>query len=100
MAAKNESYPPVVIELYLQIVMQALLSRQVAYLSIGEKDKAHADEEKVDTINTFISAINAQSNMKSTLERIKAEHKKEEGSSLSGCITIIVIIVIIFMFFR
>ncbi|MBQ6006473.1 MAG: hypothetical protein IJL14_09545 [Selenomonadaceae bacterium] len=100
LATKTESYPPVVIGLYLQTVSQALTARQLAYLSIGEKEKAPADEEKVDTINTYISAINAQSDMKSTLDRIKAEEKKEEGASLGGCLIIIVIIVIIFMFLK
>ena len=100
LATNNKSYPPEIISLYLEIVNQALLGRQVAYLSIGDKEKAHADEEMFNTINTLISGINASEHMKSTLERIKAENKKEEGSSLAGCLTIIVIIVVIFMLFK
>ena len=97
LVAKNESYPYSVIGLYLNIVSQALLGRKIAYLSIGEKEKARADEEKVDTINILIDGIKASEHMKSTLERIKAEEKKEEGSSLGRCLIVIVIIILFFL---
>lgn len=91
--SKRESLPPAIISLYIQLIRQALIGRQVAYLSIGEKEKANADEEKFNTIDTLSESMNIQS----TLNRItKAEEKKEEGSTLGGCLAIIFIILMIY----
>ena len=94
--SKRESRPSAIISLYIQLVRQALIGRQVAYLSIGEKEKARADEEKLKTIDT----LSASTNIQSTLERIKAEEKKEEGSTLGGCLSIIFFIIIIYSWLR
>lgn len=88
--AKKDSHPPMAIALYLQILGQALIGRQMCYLSIGEKEKAQADEKFLDMVNDVINKINMQS-------KTELEQKKEEsaGSSIGGCLGIIVSIIIL-----
>ena len=94
--AKKESVPPLIIALYLQLVNQTLISRQICYLSIGEREKAHEDEKMFNTINNLITKINMQS-------KAVAEKKKEEtsvGGFISNILSVIFIILMIYSWFR
>lgn len=87
--AKKDSHPPIVIALHLQILSQALIARQMCYLSIGEKKKAQSDAELFDEVHNVINKIQMQS--KNALEE-----KKDDGSSLGGCLTVIIFIFFIY----
>ena len=64
----------------------AYMGRAMSYLAIDEESKAKADRAMADKIKD-----------KNSLEEIKAELT---GGGMAGCITIIIIIVLIFMFLR
>lgn len=64
----------------------AYMGRAMSYLAIGEESKAKSDRDMADKIRN-----------KTNLNEIKSELK---GDGIYGCITIIVIIVLIFMFLR
>lgn len=64
----------------------------MCYLSIGEKEKAKADEKLFDMVNDLITKINMQS-------KAELEEKKEEGSCLSTIIGIGIILYFIVKFF-
>ena len=69
------------IALYLQILSQALIGRQMCYLSIGEKEKAQADEKFLDMVNDVISKINTRS-------KTELEQKKEDCVDSARPVTI------------
>ena len=87
--AKKDSHPPIAISLYLQMLSQALIARQMCYLSIGEKEKAQVDSEMNDMVQGVINKINMQSETK------LKEKKEEEGSPVLGCIGLIITILFI-----
>ena len=64
----------------------AYMGRAMSYLAIGEEDKAKADRDMADKIKN-----------KTSLEEIKSELT---GGGWAGCITIIVIIFLIYMFLQ
>ena len=92
LAANNESYPPAIIAMYLNVINSALLGRKIAYMSIGEEEKARADGEMIKHVSAIINDVNA----KSTLERIKEENKKDDNSLLSiGSFALAIILLVI-----
>ena len=90
--AKKESHPPLALALYLQILSQALIGRQMCYLSVGEKEKAAADAEMFDMTNNLITKINMQA-------KAEPEKKEEESSCLNTIIGIGIVIYFIVKFF-
>lgn len=85
----NKSNPPPEVKesIFINIranAQTAYMGRAMSYLAIGEESKAKADRDMADKIKN-----------KTGLEEIKSELT---GGGAAGCITIVVIIFIIYMF--